>query len=331
MSRRVALVWHGDREARENADFATHRLGPTAAALAEQGLEPEPCVYNDDFADEVLEQLEQCDAVLVWVNPIEGGRDRTKLDAMLQEVAQSGVLVSAHPRTIKKMGTKDALFHTREMGWGSDVRIYHQFDELVREFPKALQAGGPRVLKQWRGHSGQGVWKVTPQDAKTVKARHAQRGFVEETVALDKFLDSCRPYYAGEGHMVDQEYNERIGEGTVRCYLVLDRVEGFGYQPVNALVEGEPAPGQRVYSPSNDQRFQSLKKRLEGEWLGQMMELLGVSFNDLPLLWDADFMSAPYPREWMLCEINVSSVYPYPESALAPLARALDARLSTAR
>ena len=40
------------------------------------------------------------DAVLVWVDPIVGGEDRSTLDALLREVAASGVYVSAHPDTI---------------------------------------------------------------------------------------------------------------------------------------------------------------------------------------------------------------------------------------
>ncbi|HXH61976.1 MAG TPA: Cj0069 family protein [Fimbriimonadaceae bacterium] len=327
MAKRVALVWHGNREARDSADLGDHRLGPTAQALKDADLAPEPCVYNDDFADEALGQLKQCDAALVWVNPIEDGRDRTRLDSVLSEAAIHGTLVSAHPDAIRKMGTKDVLFQTRSMGWGSDVRLYPTFESFCREFPKALAEGRARVVKQWRGQSGNGVWKVTPIADGSVLARHAKRGEVEEEVPLEAFLNSCRPYFAGEGHVIDQEYNLRIDEGTVRCYFVQDRVQGFGHQEVNALVDSEPAPGQRIYFPPDDPRWQPLRARLEEEWLGEMRTLLGVSPDELPMLWDADFMFGPPPREWTLCEINVSSVYPYPESAMAPLAHALAARL----
>ena len=49
------------------------------------------------------------DAVLVWFNPDEGGRDRSMLDAMLREIAKAGVFVSAHPDVILKLGTKEVL------------------------------------------------------------------------------------------------------------------------------------------------------------------------------------------------------------------------------
>jgi hypothetical protein len=35
--------------------------------------------------------------------------------------------------------------------------------------------------------------------------------------------------------MIDQAYQERLTEGMIRCYLVVDQVEGFGHQAINAL------------------------------------------------------------------------------------------------
>ena len=125
--------------------------------------------------------------------------------------------------------------------------------------------------------------------------------------------------------MLDQEFNPRIAEGMVRCYQNIDKVGGFGHQEVNALMDGVD-PGPRLYFPPTDPRFQDLKETLEGTWLAEMLACLNMSRDELPVLWDADFMF----REgggYMLCEINVSSVYPYPESAMAPLARALMTRL----
>ena len=44
----------------------------------------------------------------------------------------------------------------------------------------------------------------------------------------------------------------------------------------------------------------------------------------LPILWDADFLygqkDADGADTYILCEINVSSVYPFPDDALGPLA-----------
>ncbi len=63
-----------------------------------------------------------------------------------------------------------------------------------------------------------------------------------------------------------------------------------------------------------------------------MRERVGVSRDRLPLLWDCDFFyTAPKsasPHSFVLCEVNVSSVSPFPPSAIPPLVEALRARLA---
>lgn len=103
---RVALLWRGSRQARAKATREGNRLTPTFDALEAVGLEAVPAVYGDDVIDEVRAQLFGVDGVLVWVDPITEGRDRSRLDALLREVAAAGVWVSAHPDVILKVGTK---------------------------------------------------------------------------------------------------------------------------------------------------------------------------------------------------------------------------------
>jgi hypothetical protein len=342
MTPTVALVFHGDRDTRDTVNLDEHRLGPTAAAMRAVGLEPVAAVYNDDFADEVREQLLQVNGVQAWVNPIEQGRGREKLDAILKEVADAGVLVSAHPDTIQKMGTKQVLYDTRHMGWGSDVHVYRTLGELEEGLPARLREGKPRVLKQFRGHSGQGIWKVSPHpsDSGLVLARHAARGSTEQAMPFSELLDLFAPYFAGDGRMVDQAYQDRIKDGMVRCYLVQGRVEGFGHQAINALypaAEGaeESQPGPRLYHPPTAPEFQRIKQKMESEWLPELLSTLGMSLDELPMLWDADIMFGPRTASgedtYVLCEINVSSVFPYPESAMRPLALAFKERLTRVR
>lgn len=125
---RVAILYPGDEEARRSATPANNRFAPLFSAFAAGGIQPEPAVYHDAFCDAVREQLLQVDAVLFWVNPIEGGRDRSVLDAMLREVAAAGVFVSTHPDIILKLGTKEVLYQTRELGWGSDTHLYRTLE-----------------------------------------------------------------------------------------------------------------------------------------------------------------------------------------------------------
>src|SRR3954470_7139027 len=158
---RVAILYLGGAESRRSATATNNRFAPLFSAFAASRIDAEPAVYHDDFCHIVRDQLLQVDGVLVWVNPIEGGRDRSMLDAMLREVAAAGVFVSAHSNIILKLGTKEVLYQRRALGWGSDTYLYRSMDQLMQELPVRLATGKARVLKQYRGHSGIGVWKVS--------------------------------------------------------------------------------------------------------------------------------------------------------------------------
>jgi hypothetical protein len=62
---------------------------------------------------------------------------------------------------------------------------------------------------------------------------------------------------------------------------------------------------------------------LEDEWVPLLAGRLEITRDRLPVLWDADFMLGEVADRaeegYILCEINVSSVAPYPESANAAI------------
>ncbi len=326
---RLALLYPGDRAARERSDPAESRFAALFEAFAAAGVVVEPAIYHDDFADEVAEQLSLVDGVLVWSNPVESGRRRDRLDAMLREVAQAGVFVSTHPDTLLKLGTKDVLVDVRDLPFGSDAVRVDSLARLAEDLPQRLQRGA-RVLKQHRGHSGIGVWRVEQLRASSLlKVRHAQRGSEEEMLDLPTLLQRLAPYFEPQngGHMVDQAWQPRITDGMVRAYLVEDRVGGFGHQAVNALHPSQPTPGPRLYHPANLPAFQTRRRLLETQWVAQLRERVGLPRERLPMLWDCDFMFGEQADSFVLCEINVSSVSPFPPSAIAPLVAATRARL----
>jgi hypothetical protein len=350
----LALLSPGDRELRSNATAANSRFADLFAAFAAKGIQVEPAIYQDDFCDEVRDQLMRVDGVLVWANPIiEDGRDRSVLDSMLRDVAAAGIFVSAHPDIILKLGTKEVLFRTREVAWGCDTHLYRSMNQMMEELPLRLAAGKARVLKQYRGNGGDGVWKVqlpanrdsrsrgSPLPESIVYVRHAKRGCREERIMLSQFYRRCEPYFSASGRMIDQEYQERLPDGTIRCYLVHDRVVGFGHQAVNALFPAPqgaaeaPEPGPRLYHPPSLPEFQALKRELEDNWLPDVQRLLDIEKENLPILWDCDFLFGPKGTDgedtYVLCEINVSSVAPYPESAVPYVVEAAIARAQAAR
>ena len=333
--RTVAILSRGDAVARREATPKNGRVVDVMEALAAAGIEGHPVIYDESFAEAVREQLLAVDGVLVWVNPIQGGRNRTKLDALLRDVAAEGVWVSAHPDVILKMGTKEVLYRTRSMGWGSDTALYETADAMRDELPSRL-AAGPRVIKRNRGNGGQGVWKVEKLPTSSmIKVLDATKDTPEE-LTLDDFLTRCAEYFEN-GSVIDQAFQPRLSEGVVRCYMAGDRCAGFGYHKVKALVEAPAArseAGPRQYTSKADPRFQRLRRLMEDEWTPQLTSLLDIARDDLPAIWDADFMLGPAQADgsdsYVLGEINVSSVHPYPSEAPTEIARRVADRLQLA-
>ena len=339
---RIGLLWRGERAADPYATPGATRLAPLMAALRELGATVEPVVYEDNSPDAVRDQLLGLDGVLVWVNPIQDGASREYLDALLREVAAKGVWISAHPDVILRLGTKTVLFETRDVGWGSDTDCYRDVAEFRARFPDALVRDGVRVLKQARGNGGNGVWKVTlvepsagsavPGPDALVEVQHAlARGdAVPEQLRLGDFIERCSTYFAWSRCLVDQPFQPRLADGLVRCYFVQAEVVGFCHQWPKGLLDPSSDAALRpasdsVFEGPNTPAYQSLRLLAEREWVPKMQQVLDLDTEVLPAIWDADFLYGPQSEQgedtYVLCEINVSAVWPFPVHAIEKLAR----------
>jgi hypothetical protein len=362
-SKSVAVVLRGDTQLRAEATPDSTRLATVFTALTEVGLSAELVVYNDGWVTEVRDELLSVDGVLVWVDPVTTDGDRTLLDAVLREVASAGVWLGTHPDVIAKMATKEVLYTTRTLGWGTDTHRYRTVEEFRDQFPARLAADRVRVLKPRRGNGGIGVWKVRLTDEETagrigpdtpVHAQHALiRDETTEHLALAELMARCEEAFLadqGAGLLIDQAFCPRIDQGIIRCYLVKDRVVGFARQypkglspteradtgpgspvPVVDTIMGLPSP--KTMFPRHERAFAGLRKKMEGEWVPAMQRLLGIETSALPALWDADFLYGPETPDgndtYILCEINASSVIPFPPDAPAKLAQATLAAVRT--
>jgi hypothetical protein len=311
----------------------TCKLRGVFSAFAALGVNAQPVVYSDEMIAEVRAQLLGLDGVLVWVNPIEQGRDRSQLDPLLREVADAGVWVSAHPDVILKMGTKEVLADTQHMSWGSETHIYRGAAELEQQLPARLAAGGPLVLKQNRGMGGDGVWKVELAKENTVLVQHAASGSVPETLALREFIRRCEACFAGTGLMVEQPFQPRLAEGMIRAYLTHDKVVGFTHQYPRGLMPpgADDRPTAKRFEPASEPSYGDLRGRLESEWVLELQEILDIETHSLPVIWDADFIYGPKTTSgddtYVLCEINVSSTFAFPEFAVPTVAQAAIERI----
>ena len=319
------------------------RLGTLFAAFATLDVIAVPVVYADDAIQEVRAELLTLDGVLVWVNPIQDGATRGQLDALLREAAEAGVWVSAHPDVIDTMGTKEVLFATQTLGWGSDTAIYHSREELFSDFPARLGQHRRLVVKQARGTGGDGVWRVELPagagagapvlDASILVQRSAPRSVTPlEERTLRGLLEQCQGYFAWSHCLIDQPYQERLAEGMIRVYFVQDEVVGFCHQWPMGLIDpnGSQHPPAATVPPAMEDpqtpTYASLRTQAETQWVPSMQKLLGLATHDLPAIWDADFLYGPKTDAgddtYVLCEINVQAVWPYPPQASTRLAQA---------
>jgi hypothetical protein len=343
--RRIGLLFRGDRSGTPLVGRA-QVLSDVFEAFDELGVDPEPVVYSDDAVDEVRDQLLGLDGVLVWVNPIQDSANRAALDEILRDVAAHGRFVSAHPDVIKKMGTKEVLHRTRQLGWGSDTHLYESTADLAQRFPSRLGKSGVRVLKQSRGNGGNGVWKVTllaPNathgDDAAIRIQHAQtKDAATEDTTLGEFIEQCSQYFAWSGCVIDQPFQSRLADGLIRCYLVHNQVVGFQHQWPRGLLDAasserlDAAPPNRQMDAADTVQYQPLRSKMEHEWVPQIQERLRMDTSELPVIWDADFLYGPKndagDDTYVLCEVNVSAVWPFPPQATRTLAAAAAARLS---
>ncbi|KRB43928.1 Cj0069 family protein [Phenylobacterium sp. Root700] len=332
----VAVVCRGDAQARREAQPQTSRLKAVFEALERQGIAAIPAVYVEDELEDLRDQLLAVDGVLVWVDPISAGQRRTALNRLLEEVAAAGVFVSARPEVIAKMGVKAVLHATRDLGWGTDTRLYDTASVFEAEFPSVLTQAGPRVLKQDRGNGGIGVWKVEVLDSGAVRAQEARAEAEPRTLRLADFMTERGADFADGGRLIDQPFQPRLPEGMIRCYMSGAHVVGFGCQIIRGLMSADAGPpGPRIMSGPDDPQFRALRANMEHDWTPGLVRRLEIAPEALPVIWDADFLLGPKTADdadtYVLCEINVSSVFPIPEPAPDALARTTLHRLAARR
>jgi hypothetical protein len=333
----LALLWRGDPT---TAGLPTpqNRLYPLFRAFADLNVRAESAPFSDEMVSQIRDRLIQFDGILVWVDPISDGHDRSKLDPMLRDLSEHGAWVSAHPDVIQKIGTKEVLFRTKHFGWGADARLYIAVQEFNAQFPTCLKSSGPRVLKQRRGNGGIGTWKVelsvSASDDPIVRVQEARRGSSLEELRLGDFMRRCEKYFSQSSCLIDQPMQRRTAEGMIRCYLVHNRVVGFSTQMPRGPGDFAMAREKTMYQDSVP-RFAVLKTKMESEWVPELQKLFNIDTDSLPAIWDADFLYGPKDGRgqdtYVLGEINVSSVLPFPEIAVDKIARAVLSRMIALR
>ncbi len=296
---------------------------PIANALRERGWDVDILKFRDEWADKIYDYAkDRYDAYITRVNPgtIPSG-EKVFFDT-LRRLSDAGLEGFSHPDVMQDLGAKDAL--VKLVGTGlvpEDTYAYYTVEDFKNIFPKSISYG-ERVLKQNRGSTGEGIWRVQviderpykpgdtlPLDTK-LKLTEAKDNHVEY-MELGKFMDFATKYIEGDnGMLVDMRFMPRIKEGEVRILMV-------GEEPI-FVVHKKPAEGADAFSATlfsgakyTYDRPEKWNKLVEMflDRLPEIMEKLGG--HEAPLIWTADFMldwDENGNDSYVLGEINNSCV-----------------------
>ncbi|ATP38878.1 hypothetical protein CSE16_01940 [Solibacillus sp. R5-41] len=273
---------------------------PMVDALKQRGQNSEVIFFELEKRDEIFNYVKEHAAA--YVSRINPGnlKYETEYFEMLRELCNEGVIGMPHPDAMIGYGAKDALVKLRHTSLvPEDTFAYYTIEEFKSAFPKAL-ATGERVLKQNRGSTGEGIWRVQVVDSLAenaievpltaqIKCTEAKDNHVEYHT-LEHFMTFCEQYIVGEnGMLVDMKFLPRIKEGEIRLFMLRNK-------PVN-VVHKKPAEDAEAFSATlfsgAHYRYDKPEEwaTLVNSFLGQLEEITALlGGHDLPLIWTADFI-----------------------------------------
>lgn len=274
---------------------------PMVESLIRRGWSAEVLFYSDELKDNVYEHiLATADAYVSRINP--GNlKDERKYFEMLRHLVNHGIIGMSHPDAMINYGAKDALVKLRDTSLvPADTYAYYSLDTLTSGLTKTL-ATGERVLKQNRGSTGEGIWRIQLLDSESINENgqvpldalvictEAKDNHKEERT-LGDFIQFCEQYLIGEnGMLVDMKFLPRIKEGEIRIFMINDKA-------VN-VVHKKPKDSKDAFSAT---LFSGAHYRYDKpeDW-AELVELFlsnlpmitgKLGGYNLPLLWTADFI-----------------------------------------
>ena len=267
---------------------------------------------------------------------------------VIDKLGTKGVLVTTRSlgwgSDTHRYRDRDAFHHGFPARLGADgVRVL-----------KANRGNGGRTVWKVRLPGGSAPTALGPQAPVIVQHARIRDGAatIMTLAAFIHLVDESGAFdaWGGTGYLVDQEFIPGITRGIVRCYLVGDAVVGFARQypdgvipdgPVEVVLETRPSadevmglPSPKTMYPPDEPELSDVRYRLESSWVPEMTKLLELNPDHLPALWDVDLLFADAPRRhrggrtasgddsrYVLCEINASSIIPFPPQAPAKVSQ----------
>jgi len=246
---------------------------PFANGMIKAGMACYPIHYVHKQHDVFFKVMESMDAILVRCNPGQikaDGGDQQKFDDGMRALQKKGMPVWPSPDVMEFMGAKDALTKIKDLNIGMpDTGTYYTEAEFIEGFKKSMKFQ-PRVIKQNRGSSGEGIWIInlkkgdycpafgdaSVEDTDELILMEANDNHVEEHTVIEfinwciygrdegkgagtwaskgtgKYLEGGK---AAGGQLTDQRFACRILEGELRFNMVNTVCLG--------VIHKVPAPG----------------------------------------------------------------------------------------
>ena len=288
------------------------------------------------------------DGVIVRINPGQlSPVDQAQFDGLMRECIQLGIPVWSSPDVQIQMGAKDALVKIAHLNCGlPDTLAYYSEGEFIEGFKKTM-AYQPRVIKQNRGSSGEGIWIIKLRDQEY--CAHFGDAVCEDDWVLDmmeandnhqefhtvrEFIEWCvhgraggnsdswtssgsGAYMAGGkvagGQLVDQRFCPRIVEGEVRVLTSgATCLQMIHKKPMEGGISAVLGTGSTYtfYGP-DEPKYADLKHKLFVEDLPKIMPALGLEGEPFPIVWTTDMI--PYTGDdgtdqYTVGEFNCSCV-----------------------
>jgi len=290
---------------------------PICNSLIELGWFAQPIFYSDTAHDLIVQYTVDVDGYISRVNPdVYEDFTLSRFDALLGTLhTKHGLAAMAHPQLIQKFGAKDALAKIAPLRTGlPDTHAYYDAETWRAKFPSTISQG-PRVVKQNRGSQGEGIWIVRLKEGDEHLYRKqselpldTELDLMEavdnhkENMTLGRFLTFAERYLEGGAEqgaqLIDQAFMPRITEGEVRILMVGETpVEILHKKPKEGGVSATLKSGATYtkYAPDAPE-FQRLMHSFIDRDLHNLLKVLGMEDQPLPLLWTADFiLGAPKP------------------------------------
>jgi len=315
---------------------------PIANGMIASGMSCQLLHYVPEEHDKFFETLKNFDAIVVRCNPGQidaAGGSQLKFDNGMRALQKQGKSVWPSPDVMSKMGAKDALCKISKLAIGlPDTLAYYSPKEFEEGFKKTM-AFQPRVIKQNRGSSGEGIWIIKLKSGNYCKnfgdrscsdnevlelmeacdnhaETHTVGEFIEfcvngrspksgkwDTIGTGKYLEGGKE--AG-GQLVDQRFCPRIVEGELRFNMIGDVCTGIIHKkPKEGGISAVGGTGSiYTYYTPDEPKFAKLMSDFKGNDLPTLMKTLELQGEPLPLWWTADFINADPGTPGTPCTID---------------------------